>query len=360
MLEERDYIKLKLKRDLLRLIFDMRVYREMGECRKRVFENYLDYLRGFDNPLDRMNKFLASSDAGLLDFSDLNDRVKDRKIARELATRYPEHREVIFGLVQEIESLPKIDSLPLELDSYITDAANFPISTYHMRKLIIEILKRLPYKNGSIEHKALLKRSNLDGYFKAYFKRNDLPKEEYQKNFEELIGFLLIGFPILIDKQIPREALKICVDGGATITASIVDQFLKNKIGYGHEIQPRILKTLRSLGVKLSFDLYGFIESRISEAKSLHPDLDDNIIIMQIVHVFINLIDVVELMDVLSNIISPETAPVLSHMLFNKYPDADVKAAFAEAFFRKTVDKQKPKQQGAFVLGPIKDNSQSK
>lgn len=207
------YQLLVLKRDLNRLVLDIRSFRQIMEKNAPIHIRnkslYCEYMLKHGDFQKRIRKLLDK--AALIGMNpnglSLNDNIWSQNLSKVYEATTPSEREKIDRLKEEIEMLRSIISSNIvkETDEprflsteliYLYGCSYSPLSKDQIGEILKTLFYGAEHKLNSTEYSFLLgseeKKPWLDSCFKSYFIDRELPLEERQVDFERIFdaGYL--------------------------------------------------------------------------------------------------------------------------------------------------------------------------
>lgn len=295
--------KLELRRDVVKFILDIRMYREiMTSDNKEKYVNkykYFDYMRKYNNFFERVDSFIEGAKEGLINLNALSACSDD--LFREAHSCFndgTEDEKVALGkIIDEIEYLslccPNITTLCTELMKFHNDY-NLPSFLSIQDKVlfsnkIAELLSLTSYKDNSSEKSYLMEHFYQDKWYATYFFKDDA-KANNQANFRNLIN-------VVINSNLScREALAGHIKAGAVLEKDVLLHLIQNS--NRSESVRKILSILRAEKISLAFSLDEFISEYFESVKEENEKAQRN----KLTNLLLSLLILSDSMDVLAYI----------------------------------------------------------
>lgn len=270
--DETIYKKLTLRRDIIKLIFDLRMYRVVLKGQEKTEEFDTNHLLQFMNDRDcitpRIEAILAGAREGLVNVSAL-DTASDDLYGElfELEKRYPERKDDIADIDNEIvytkHCCPNCKPLCVELmefttNSYISDKLKSKIFD-----LTRNLLAYTKYDREAEERKYLTAKSPSTALYRAYFFRPmEVSGEEQSFALAELLRVVALSefeYPTKFDLLIAEHlAQKDC-----SIDSDTYEFLLDEKFGLTKDRTRKALSTIYKSQHELPIDLNDYIKTRM-------------------------------------------------------------------------------------------------
>lgn len=252
--------KLKLRREVIKFIYDIRVYQEiMASEGKELNKNkYLEYLTKYNDWIKRIDGFIAGAKEGLVNLSVLSVYSDDlyKELKDYSAGCSEEKQDELSEMINEIEYLilcmPNIATLCTEL-MRLHQSSYLPVSKEELNSKIEELLSLAPYRSTSSERAYLTERFYHKNWYSKYFYKDEA-KEEMQDNFANLIQAMVNGTPI-------TSLLRTYINAGAVLKKEVLLSLITIVAFVPKEKSKKILAFLGKERISFDFSFEEFIES---------------------------------------------------------------------------------------------------
>jgi len=338
---EPTYKKLILRRDILKIIFDLRMYRELNKNCQNDYINrmpFYEYVKNHGDLLSRLDKIIEATKEGLVNLYALGEY--DDDLGNEVIKLYdlssPQEKENLLKLEDEIMYLKQCCPM---LNTFTTELM---IAFYELglpeeyEKRISKILKLLPYNSLSSEREFIIRKTDNYTWFKNYLFKTSIPDVEHQKNLDEFI----LTFTTLSNTQrieLLKSVLPLYKKKSVKLTSNIIQALFKKE--NNKKLNP--ISSISAMNIiresKLSIDEnpHTYLKKVLENAKSENKEnADIPSLLFETFNSMIKLFDYEECLIVLVKLATPsdDLYTALLNRFTKKYHSRYIKEVFEKVY----------------------------